>query len=89
MKLIFCTKCHDVIKLRGFKSGKPDPRTCDCGSAGGYYENDGDKVSIWGTAQLIGLLNGFFVPHGPLILKEAGRDAIFWYPENNGKVTRL
>jgi hypothetical protein len=88
MKLIFCQKCHDVIKLRSFRDGKPDRRFCDCGRSGGYYEEDGDKVVVWGYARLIGLRNGFFMKDIERIQESIGPDFVFWYPEDNGKVTR-
>jgi hypothetical protein len=56
--------------------------------SGGYYEADGDKVVIWGYARLIGLKNGFFMKHMEQIQEVIGTDFVFWYPEDNGKVTR-
>ena len=91
MKLIWCPKCWDVVKLH-----YPD-RQCECGESGGRYNQDGDTATIWGKAVVIGLLNTFFRRELTLkqvreIKERAGYDGdssdVFWYPEDNGKISR-
>jgi len=53
MKLIFCKKCNDVIKLRY----KENSLTCQCGASGGYYLKDGLHAKIWGEAIPLGIDN--------------------------------
>ncbi len=36
MKLIYCLKCGDIIKLTG-----NNEKSCECGSSKGKYEEDG------------------------------------------------
>jgi len=59
MKLIFCPKCQDVIKLR------KDYRTCYCGASGGNYKSkyksDNLYAVISGDAIPIGFINDSFV----------------------------
>jgi hypothetical protein len=43
MKLIFCEKCHDLVKLK-----KKMDRTCECGEFGGKYVDD-LNAEIWGA----------------------------------------
>lgn len=52
MKLIFCPKCSDVVKL----SAK-GLRRCECGKASGQYDKDGLNATISGTAIPIGFSN--------------------------------
>lgn len=40
MKLLFCPRCHDIIKLRYTQ------RHCMCGLCSGYYESDGHSAVI-------------------------------------------
>jgi len=50
MKLIFCPKCEDVLKLLLEK------RTCHCGASWGHYEDDLNAV-IGGKAVPLGFSN--------------------------------
>lgn len=40
MKLLFCPRCHDIIKLRYTQ------RHCMCGLCSGYYQSDGHSAVI-------------------------------------------
>ena len=51
MKLIYCTKCQDIIRLWDYAS------TCRCEQSGGWYEKDGNHAEIWGSAIPIGIDN--------------------------------
>lgn len=52
MKLILCTKCHDVFKL------SKRERSCGCGACVGAYEPDGWHAWFRGTAAVpLGILN--------------------------------
>lgn len=53
MKLIFCPKCQDVLKLQPFK------RNCQCGAAFGYYLNE-INAEIGGKAIPVGFANSSF-----------------------------
>lgn len=53
MKLIFCTECLDVIKL------KRDMRSCDCGKSSGRYTGP-TNVKISGPCVPIGINNWSF-----------------------------
>ena len=55
MKLIFCPKCEDVIKLQ-----KQEIRFCKCEKSAGYYLNNLD-AAICGEAIPIGFANQSFV----------------------------
>ena len=61
MKLIFCPKCQDMVKLLH------DKRYCSCKASWGWYEKDGRNAVIGGEAIPIGIDNSQFVP----ALKEA------------------
>jgi hypothetical protein len=52
MKLIFCPKCSDVVKL-----STKGLRRCECGKASGQYEKDGLNATISGTAIPLGFAN--------------------------------
>jgi len=83
MKLIYCRQCHNLIQL------DYDWIECTCGSSGGHYHKNGDTITVWGNCKVIGILNEFFKPNGAETIKALNRDVMFWYPETNGKVTRL
>ena len=51
MKLIFCPKCCDVVKLSRTE------RFCDCEASWGYYENDGLIAHYGGFAVPLGFAN--------------------------------
>ena len=52
MKLLFCKKCNDVVKLRR------DPITCECGASWGRYREDGLHAEYGGEpAVLLGIAN--------------------------------
>ena len=50
MKLIFCTSCHDIVKLHS------EPRTCLCGKSGGRYVDE-LNAEIKGHAVPLGISN--------------------------------
>ncbi len=51
MKLLFCKKCYDIIKLQYYK------RYCDCGSCSGKYINE-IQVQVEGhNAVILGIDN--------------------------------
>jgi hypothetical protein len=52
MKLIFCQKCQDVVKLQAEES-----RTCLCGESWGRYKNDGLNAVYGGEAVPLGFDN--------------------------------
>lgn len=52
MKLIFCPKCHDVLKLL-----RDQHRSCICGKSGGLYKEDGLHAIIYGSAIPVGFTN--------------------------------
>ncbi len=54
MKLIFCTECHDVVKLQRVY------RTCSCGKSGGMYRPDGLTAIVSGNSIPIGIANKSF-----------------------------
>ena len=52
MKLLYCSRCRDVVKLQLHL------RTCECGASQGVYDEDGRNVTISGDdAMVIGLDN--------------------------------
>lgn len=53
MKLIFCPKCQDVVKLRA----TPEISECQCGESWGYYHEDGYNATINDVAIPIGFAN--------------------------------
>lgn len=52
MKLLFCTQCHDVRKLRY------EPTLCDCGRSFGRYLSNGHDAEYGGPSRILGLGNG-------------------------------
>lgn len=54
MKLIFCTECHDIVKLTHSK------RVCSCSQSWGRYE-DNINARIGGKAVPLGFANPSFV----------------------------
>lgn len=54
MKLIFCTKCKDVVAIR------PQNRSCFCGSSWGQYLSSVDAV-FGGEAVPLGFANYSFL----------------------------
>jgi hypothetical protein len=54
MKLIYCPKCHDVVR------GMMEPRKCACGSSGLQYTDSLNAV-YWGEAVPLGFANSSFV----------------------------
>lgn len=54
MKLIFCTKCQDIVKL------KKTYATCQCGKSYGYYKKDGLNAVIGGSCIPVGFANDSF-----------------------------
>jgi hypothetical protein len=55
MKLFFCPKCHDIIKLTF------SLRYCVCGECHGMYEKDGLHARISANAVPLGFANSSFV----------------------------
>jgi hypothetical protein len=56
MKLLFCFKCNDIVKL-------PNPllwRRCACGAVQGRYLEDGRHAEYTGDGCLLGINNGTF-----------------------------
>ncbi len=51
MKLILCTKCHDVVK------GDYRKRTCKCGLSGIRYSKNGYNAVYWGPSIPLGFAN--------------------------------
>lgn len=56
MKLIYCNKCRDVVRLIVEKW-----RTCKCKSIGGQYNSEGLTATISGEGKIIGIPNTFFM----------------------------
>lgn len=54
MKLLFCPKCQDVLKLADFK------RECECGKSFGYYTDSVNAV-VGGKAIPVGFANYSFI----------------------------
>lgn len=52
MKLIYCPRCYDVVKLISACQ-----RSCECGDSYGYYEDDGLHAVYWGSAIPLGFDN--------------------------------
>jgi hypothetical protein len=56
MKLLYCTECHDIVKLDYL------PRSCKCGASEGCYLDDGLHSEIKGEfAMCLGIANSTFV----------------------------
>lgn len=53
MKLIFCKKCQDVVRLREVE------RICSCGASSGYYVDEVNAV-IFGDCVPVGVINDDF-----------------------------
>lgn len=53
MKLIFCHKCWDMVKL----DQSPCVRTCKCGAVAGRYLEDGHHAVVSPEAVVIGMNN--------------------------------
>lgn len=82
MKLILCSKCHDVVALH-FRY-----RECLCGASGGRYEEDGRNAVITPAAIPLGFGNGSFseaVRHRPHV-GEGKRFLAFVIPRTCGSV---
>jgi len=54
MKLLFCNTCRDIVKL------SRTTRTCQCGSTGGHYREDGLNAVYYGPAIPLGFANSSF-----------------------------
>ena len=54
MKLLLCNTCGDIIQL------SKSTRTCQCGSCGGHYKEDGVNAIYYGPAIPIGFHNSSF-----------------------------
>lgn len=81
MKLLVCrTACSRQVVALGV-----EPLDCGCGATGGVYEVDGDRVTVWGDGQLLGLSNVRLFA----ALQGSREGDLFRIPEDNGKVTRL
>ena len=55
MKLLYCNTCEDIVKL-GMTT-----KTCQCGSCGGHYREDGVNAIYYGPAVPIGFVNSEFI----------------------------
>jgi len=77
MKLLFCPKCSDIVRLQR------RTRSCICRFVTGAYKPDGDKAWHNGKGLLIGLDNREM---GSLALGVKERVEIFRYPQDNGKI---
>jgi len=64
MKLIYCPKCKDIVRLRQLR------RQCDCGASWGCYEDDGYHATIGGDARCLGIDNSSFA----FAVQERNRD---------------
>lgn len=51
MKLVYCTKCHDIIRLRRVT------KICDCGKVAGKYIDDINAVYCGESAVPMGIDN--------------------------------
>lgn len=87
MKLLVCRSCGYIDAL------KREPRRCRCGVSGGFYNEDGDTVTLWGGDKVFMLgLHNFRVANAVAGQRLTGvdGDSIMWpYPMDNGKVTML
>ena len=54
MKLLLCNTCGDIIQL------SKTTTTCQCGSCGGHYKEDGLNAIYYGPAVPIGFHNSSF-----------------------------
>lgn len=55
MKLLYCTKCGDVVRLIHTKW-----RKCECGKSGGQYNVDLITATVAGECKIFGIPNPFF-----------------------------
>ena len=55
MKLIYCNKCRDVIRLI-----QENWRKCYCGKSGGQYNDDLVTATVGGSCKVFGIANPFF-----------------------------
>jgi hypothetical protein len=53
MKLIYCTRCRDIVNL------SPRTRACECGASGGRYTDERNAL-IWGSAVVLAISNESF-----------------------------
>ena len=82
MKLIFCSKCHDIVKL-GFKH-----RACLCGKSWGMYKDRLNAI-VGGDAVPLGILNSDFaeaIRQRPEF-GDGARFTAFVIPEISGTIT--
>ncbi len=56
MKLLYCTSCHDIVKLLTHV-----PRYCACQGSSGHYSDDGLNALVFGPCEVIGIDNLSFV----------------------------
>ena len=87
MKYIDCTNCHERLGLTY------QPRSCRCGQAQGYYNEDGDTITVLDTShlQIMGRCNHldyYGIEVCPLNCEYGDRPPFWPYP-NNHKVARL
>lgn len=54
MKLLFCSRCHDIVKLQ------IELRHCRCKKSFGRYLEDGWHAHVGGKAMVIGIHNHSF-----------------------------
>ena len=57
MKLLFCDRCHDVVRV-----SSREWRQCRCKLIGGQYNEDGVTATVAGPARVFGIANPFFMP---------------------------
>jgi len=85
MKLIFCPKCQDIIRLI------TSPRKCLCGKSEGWYLEDGWHAVIKGDAIAVGINNSSFAAayRSRSIKADLGPDfRAFFFPENTERIRR-
>lgn len=73
MKLLLCTVCSDVRKLRR------DITRCACGASWGRYDADGHHAVYGGPARLLGLGNGSLTQALQATPHEDGADLVEWW----------
>lgn len=69
MKMLYCPMCEDIQKLTF------TIRYCECGESWGFYNKDGVKACIGGSAKLIGMGNGDLW----LVLRDIKPAASIWW----------
>jgi hypothetical protein len=74
MKLLYCTRCHDVKKLT-YKR-----RACQCSASSGYYREDGLNAVVNGLGLIIGINNQSLLDAyaGFLVEPERSKDLVAW-----------